>query len=89
MICTFSELKEKEVINTATGERIGYIDDVRIDTATGSVTELIICGRTRMMGLLGKDDDIFISCSDIERMGSDTLLVKLSYDLCKANNRDG
>ncbi len=78
MKCTFTELRSREVINTGNGARIGYIDDVEIDTDTGRITALIICGRPHMMGLLGRDEDILISCEDIEKIGRDTLLVRIN-----------
>ena len=54
MKCTFSELRDREVISTSSGTRIGYIDDMEIDTESGKIKSLIICGRPRMMGLLGR-----------------------------------
>lgn len=80
MKCTFTELRSREVINTSTGGRIGFIDDLEIDTESGSVISMIICGRPRMMGLLGRDDDVVISCSDIVKIGTDTVLVKTDED---------
>lgn len=90
MKCTFTDLRNREVINTATGSRIGFIDDLEIDTETGKINSMIICGRPRMMGLLGKDDDVVISCGDIEKIGVDTVLVRLSaenlYKISKERN---
>lgn len=80
MKCTFTELRSREVISTSTGARIGYIDDLEIDIETGQVNSLIICGRPRMLGLLGKDDDVVIACGDIEKIGTDTVLVKTDMD---------
>ncbi len=80
MKCTFTELRSREVISTSTGARIGYIDDLEIDMETGQVNSLIICGRPRMLGLLGKDDDVVIACGDIEKIGTDTVLVKTDMD---------
>ena len=80
MKCTFSELRAKEVISTSTGERIGFIDDMEIDAGTGNILSLIIYGRPRMMGILGKEDNLVISCSDIEKIGTDTVLVKVNDD---------
>ena len=86
MKCTFTELRSREVISTASGTRIGYIDDMEIDTESGKIKSLIICGRPRMMGLLGKDDDIVISCEDIVKIGTDTVLVSVKDDdLYKTN----
>lgn len=86
MKCTFSELREREVISTATGARIGFIDDLQIDTETGKILSLIIYGRSRMMGLMGREDDVIISCTDIEKIGADTVLVSTEDDiLCRIN----
>ncbi|MCI7767562.1 MAG: YlmC/YmxH family sporulation protein [Oscillospiraceae bacterium] len=80
MKCTFSELRNKEVISTSTGGRIGFIDDMEIDARTGKILSLIIYGRPRIMGLLGRDDNVVISCNDIEKIGMDTVLVKIRDD---------
>jgi YlmC/YmxH family sporulation protein len=90
MKCTFSELRDREVISTSSGTRIGYIDDMEIDTESGKIKSLIICGRPRMMGLLGRDEDIVIPCSDIEKIGTDTVLVSAKDDeLYKSTKNKG
>ncbi|MBR4621928.1 MAG: YlmC/YmxH family sporulation protein [Ruminococcus sp.] len=75
MVCSFSQLRNKEVVNVKTGEKIGYIDDIEIDTGTGKVSAFIIFGRARAFGLIGRDEDIVIRFSDIELVGEDTVLV--------------
>jgi len=81
MKCLFSELREKEVISTSTGARIGFIDDIEFDTSSGCITSLVIYGQTRLFGLMGREDNVVISCSDIEKIGEDTVLVKVDNDL--------
>lgn len=80
MKCTFTELRTREVINTDTGARIGYIDDLEIDPGSGKINALVIFGRPRLFGLLGKDDDVIISCEDIVKIGTDTVLVTISSE---------
>lgn len=75
MQCRLSELKYKEVINVRSGTRLGYIDDLTFNTETAGVTEMIIYGRPRLFGLLGRDDDIVIKCSEVEIIGDDTVLI--------------
>ncbi|MCD8095692.1 MAG: YlmC/YmxH family sporulation protein [Ruminococcus sp.] len=75
MLCTLTALRNKEVIDMKTGLRLGYVDDVEIDTETESVTSLIIFGRSRAFGIMGRDDDIVIKCSEITLIGEDTILV--------------
>lgn len=76
MQCTLTQLRNKEVIDVKSGLRLGYVDDIEIDTETERVTALIIFGRSRAMGLMGRDSDIVIKCSDISLVGEDTILVK-------------
>ena len=85
MICSFSGLRNKEVVNIKTGEKIGYADDVELDTAEGKLISLIIYGRLRALGLMGRDDDVVIRCGDIRLIGVDTILVDIS-DTAKPSN---
>lgn len=78
MICNLESMRDKEVIDIATGERLGYIDDAEIDLEKSAVIALIIYGRERLFGLLGKEDDVIIPCSEIQVIGSDVLLVRRS-----------
>ena len=77
MICSFSGLRNKEVVNVKTGEKIGYADDLELDTADGRVMSIVIYGRTRALGLMGRDEDVVIKCSDIRLIGEDTILVEV------------
>ena len=76
MICSLSELKQKEIIDITDGTKIGFVDDVEIDLETSSVTSLIVYGRPRFFGLFGKDDDLIIRCDEISVVGKDTILIK-------------
>ncbi|MGN1114058.1 MAG: YlmC/YmxH family sporulation protein [Oscillospiraceae bacterium] len=78
MICSFSELRDKEVINLYTGLKIGYVDDLEFDSVTGEILSLIVYGRPRALGLMGRDEDITIRCRDIHLIGEDIILVKLN-----------
>jgi len=74
MVCSLSELKDKEVVDIRTGERLGTVDDVRFDTVTSMVTGLVIYGRRGFFGTLG-GDDTEIPCSAIKVIGTDIILV--------------
>ncbi|MGN0675311.1 MAG: YlmC/YmxH family sporulation protein [Oscillospiraceae bacterium] len=77
MNCTLTELRNKEIINIKTGARLGYIDDIEFDTDDASVKAFVVYGRMRLFGLLGKEDDIVITCADIEIIGADTVLISV------------
>ncbi len=75
MLCSMTQIKNKEVVDVKTGIKIGYVDDVEIDTASSSVVSLLVFGRPRLMGMLGREEDIVIKCDDIQLIGEDTILV--------------
>lgn len=75
MVCRIVELRHKEVINSSNGCRIGFVDDVEVDTLTSQVRAIIVFGRPRCLGLLGRNDDVIIPWSDIQLIGEDTILV--------------
>lgn len=76
MLCGFEELKRKEVIDIRTGERLGYIDDIEINMTDGRLEKLIIYGGTRLFGILGREEDSFLSCSEIKVIGREIILVE-------------
>ncbi len=79
MSISTEELKEKEVINILSGEKLGYADDFEIDTETGKIIALVILGRNRFFGLFGREDNIVIPFSEIKLIGHDTILVERKH----------
>lgn len=75
MICKLIELRDKEVINIKNGFRMGYVNDIEIDTVTGNIVSLVVYGKSKLMGLLGREDDMIIRWEDIDVIGDDTILV--------------
>ena len=56
MLCRVSELRYKEMINVTDGSRYGYVGDAEVDLETGQVRALVVPGRLRFFGLLGRED---------------------------------
>lgn len=73
----FSELRYKEVVNLCSGQRLGYVCDAEIDMCSGRITALIVPGRARAGGLLGREDDYLIPWESIKRIGDDIILAEL------------
>ena len=76
MLCRLTDLRDKDVINVKDGTRLGGVDDVELDTATARILAVIIYGRLRWFGLLGREEDRVIRWNDIEVIGEDTILVR-------------
>ena len=68
MECRVSELRYKEIINVSDGSRYGWVGDVEVDLDSGQVRALVVPGRLRLFGLLGREED--------RRFGADTILVE-------------
>lgn len=76
MVSRIADLCRKEVISIKDGGRLGYVCDVEIDCETAAVTALVVYGRGRLFGLLGREPDAVIPWEDVEMLGGDIVLVK-------------
>ena len=88
MNCRIIDMRHKEVINVKDGTRLGCVCDVEIDTTDARVVSIVIYGRLRCFGLLGREDDIVIKWQDIQVIGDDTILACYNnYCRCKKRPR--
>ena len=76
MLCRVSELRYKEMINVTDGSRYGYVGDAEVDLETGQVRALVVPGRLRFFGLLGRERDHVFPWSSVRRFGEDIILVE-------------
>jgi len=77
MHCCITELRNKDVINKKSGCRLGNVIDCQVDTCTGCVVALVVCGR-RGQGLFSRDE-LFVRWEDIEVIGDDIILVNCAH----------
>ena len=71
-----AQLRYKEVICVADGSRLGYVGDLEVDLDSGQVRALVIPGRRRLFGLLGREEDRYIPWDRVRRFGEDIILVE-------------
>lgn len=88
MNCTLAQLRHKEVINKRNGCRIGFVDDLEVDTNNATIRSLVIYGRLKCFGLLGRRNDCIIPWSNIELIGEDTILVNTNYVHNRKNRKN-
>lgn len=81
MICRFEDMRCKEIINIRTGCKLGYPDDIEFDTCTAKICKLIVFGKSKFFGLLGREEDFVIPWCDIEVIGQDTILVTCDFPI--------
>jgi len=70
------DLRCKEIIDITSGERYGYVGDAEVDLTTGQVRSLVVPGRLRWLGLLGREPDRSFPWSSVRRFGEDIILVE-------------
>ena len=75
MECRVSELRYKEIINVS-DSRYGWVGDVEVDLDSGQVRALVVPGRLRLFGLLGREEDRVFPWEAVRRFGADTILVE-------------
>ena len=72
---TLRELCEKEGVQLEQGGGLGRADDLAFDPATARLQSLILLGRPRLFGLLGREENLTIPWQEIETIGTDAVLV--------------
>ena len=86
MVCTWEELRSKDVVNVTNGENLGRVDDLELDAERASVMALVLYGRPRLFGLFGSRDNCVILFRQIRLIGKDVILVELGdsqdYAMC-------
>lgn len=74
-MCKFSELKNKEVINVSTGERLGFVCDLVIDTENGKTTAIILPPAKSKLFSFNKDNEIVVPWEQIRKIGNDIIII--------------
>ena len=72
------DFKHKEVINITDARRLGYVQDVCADLATGKITAIIVPGGSnKIANFFSSVNDIVIKWEDIKCIGDDLILVEI------------
>ncbi len=77
--CTYTALREKEVINLCDGRRLGFVCDLEL--CDGRITAIVVPGEGALFGF-GRCARIVIPWERIETIGSDAILVRVDAGEC-------
>ena len=69
-----SDLQNKDVVDIASGDRIGSVIDAEISKETGNIMNLIIYDKKGFFNMI-RGDEVSIPWSGIRKIGSDVILV--------------
>ncbi len=73
-----SDFKNKEVINLASNERMGFVSDFEICITNGEIAAIIVPDKTK---LFSKNSGTRIPWGNISGIGEDIILVNLPCDV--------
>ncbi|MEG1442087.1 MAG: YlmC/YmxH family sporulation protein [Oscillospiraceae bacterium] len=76
MVYKFSDFRSKEVINIGDGERLGFVSDMDVDVDTGKILSISVPGAYRILGILGKEEDVTIKWENIKKIGDDLIIIE-------------
>ena len=76
MLCRINDFKYKDVVNAGDGVTLGYVAVLARDAQSACAGAIVIRGRYRLFGLLGREEDTVIPWEDIQVIGEDTILVR-------------
>lgn len=70
-----SELRDKDVIDINTGEKLGNIIDIEVNLEEGRVEGIVIPKETSIFRFFNKDIEIYLPWESIKKIGTDVILV--------------
>ena len=71
-----NDLRNKDVIDANTAERLGRVYDIDVDLKTGRINSLVIPSEEAFIPFLGRRHEIIIPWSAVLAIGSEFILVR-------------
>lgn len=89
MIARITELKDKQVVSIKDASVVGFVSDIEFDTETGTLSSVVITGKSKGISFLGRGEDIVIPWDKIEVIGNDSILISMEGFLPKQRRKKG
>ncbi|HAX72884.1 MAG TPA: YlmC/YmxH family sporulation protein [Firmicutes bacterium] len=78
-IMTLTDIEEKDVINVVTGERIGFVSSLKIDTSSGQILAITVQSSMRFASFFAKDEGaVIVPWNQILKIGEDVIIVNVA-----------
>ncbi|MDI6605188.1 MAG: YlmC/YmxH family sporulation protein [Thermoanaerobacteraceae bacterium] len=78
-----SELRDKEVINIDTGEKLGNMIDIEVNFEEGCIEGFVLPGERNVFRLFSKNTELYIPWSAVKKIGSDVILIEIKETAIK------
>ncbi len=89
MIARIAELKDKQVVSIKDASVVGFVGDIEFDTETGTLTSVIVSGKSKGISFLARGEDIIVPWDKIEVIGNDSILISVEGYLPKQRRKRG
>lgn len=76
ILYSVNAIRSMEVIDVATGSKLGYVRDYKVDLSNNKVVSLFLPSSSK--GWFSKEDDIEIPWEKVVKIGVDVLIVDAS-----------
>ncbi len=86
METTFSELRQKNVINVLTGRILGNVIDIAFDLRHNCLLGIVVPGSKSLFNIFSCSKQIFVPMSNICKIGEDVILVEV-IETCKKKKK--
>ena len=88
MEISFTELRNKQVINVLSGRMLGNVCDIVIDFRKNCILGLVVPGSKSFFSFLKPSDEIFVPICNICKIGEDVILVEVVEPCSKKKNKN-
>lgn len=82
------ELREKEVINSCTCKRLGYVEDLIFNLCEGCLEAIVVPEKCRFHGLFGCESEYVIPFECVKKIGEDIIMVEINEEKCLKGCKD-
>ena len=86
METSFTELRNKEVINILTGRLLGSVCDIVVDLRRNCILGLMVPGSKSFFNIFKSPQEIFIPFRNVCKVGEDVILVEVVETPTKSKN---
>ena len=75
MSSRITQMCRKEIVDIRTGNCYGTLGDLEVDLDSGEIRSLVVPGRLRLFGLLGRERERVFPWGAVRCFGEDIILV--------------
>lgn len=88
METSFTELRNKEVINVLSGRLLGHVCDIIFDLRCNKILGLVVPGNRSFFNFFKPCQEIFVPLCSICKVGEDVILVEVVENCSKKHKKN-